>query len=201
MYRFHDGHGHFAAGVMSRNILGRYYWPTRMQDIVNWCRSCPVCQRMGPRRSSTQVKPIMSLQPMDLLSMDFVGPITPHSKNGSVYIILAVDYFSRYLFDHASTRSTGAVVVEFLKHLSRTFGWPLACYVHNGSHFVKGELPKLLKEMGTLLFTAPVTNPRSVGLSERYVQLILAGLRTRIAADVTNSDAMERWDSIYGYIH
>lgn len=194
LYRFHDNHGHFAAGVMSRNILGRYYWPARMQDIAGWCQSCPSCQMMGPRRNSTQVKPITSLQPMDLMGMDFVGPITPNSRSGSKYIILAVDYFSRYLFAHATTRSTGAVVVEFLKRLAKTFGWPLAFYVDNGSHFVKGELPKLLQEVGTLLFTAPITNPRSVGLSERYVQLILAGLRTRIAADKDEPGAMEKWD-------
>ena len=123
--------------------------------------------------------------------MDFLGPITPHSKNGSVYILLAVDYFSRFLFAHATIRNTGEAVVDFLENnITKIFGWPIAFYVENGSHFVKGKLPTKLKAVGTRLISAPVTNPRSVGLAERYVQLILAGLRAIIAA---GSD-MDRWD-------
>ena len=194
LHRFHDNHGHFAAGIVARNLIGRYYWPGRLQDVAKWCLSCEACQRIGPRKNSSQVKPITSLQPMDLMGMDFVGPITPNSVNGSVYILLAVDYFSRFLFAHATERNTGEAVVTFLENcIVKTFGWPLAFYVDNGSHFVKGKLPGRLKDVGTLLFTAPITNPRSVGLSERYVQLVLAGLRARIAADVFPK-AMERWD-------
>lgn len=204
LHRFHDSHGHFSVGVMSRNILGRYYWPGRLQDIARWCVSSDSCQRMGPLRSSTQIKPIMSLQPLDLLGMDFLGPINPASRNGSKYILLVVDYFSRYLFAQATERSTGAAVVGFLRQISNIFGWPLALYVDNGSHFVKGELPKLLQETGTLLFTAPISNPRSVGLSERYVQMVLAGLRVRVAANSINPTndvtAMEKWEDHLEYV-
>ena len=46
------------------------------------------------------------------------------------------------------------------------------------SHFVKGKLPERLKEVGTRLFSAPVTNPRSrsVDRIERNVQLTQVGL-------------------------
>ena len=189
--RFHDNHGHFSIGIMSRNLIGRYYWPGRLKDIAQWCISCEACQQLGPLRNSTQIKPILSLQPMDMMGMDFLGPITPHSKNGSVYILLAVDYFSRFLFAHATIRNTGEAVVDFLENnITKIFGWPIAFYVDNGSHFVKGKLLIKLREVGTRLISAPVTNRRSVGLAERYVQLILAGLRAVIAA----RNAMDRWD-------
>lgn len=191
LHRFHDLHGHFAADVMSRNVMGKYYWPGRMKDIVKWCHSCESCQMMGPRRTSTSPKMVMALQPMDLMGMDFLGPITPNSRSGSVYIIIAVDYFSRYLFAHATQRNNGDTVVRFLEErIARTFGWPLAFYVDNGSHFVGGKLPAKLKSVGTKMFTAPVSNPSSVGLAERYVQLILAGLRVR----VQDTSTMDRWD-------
>lgn len=181
LHRFHDLHGHFAAGVMCRNMLGKYYWPGRMKDIARWCHTCDSCQRMGPMHVLTSPKMILTLQPMDLLGMDFLGPITPNSRNGSVYILLAVDYFSRYLFAHATQHNTGEVVVRLLEErIARVFGWPLAFYVDNGSHFVKGRLPEKLNQVGTKLITAPISHPRSVGLAERYVQLILAGLRTAI---------------------
>ena len=164
-----------------------------MADIVRWCRSCEACQRFGPLRNSSPIKPILALQPMDLLGMDFLGPITPNSLNGSVYIIIAVDYFSRYLFAHATKRNTGIAAMEFINQICKFFGWPLALYVDNGAHFVKGELPKRCAVQGTKMFKAPITNPRSVGLAECYVQMILAGLRAVIKAHHiknSSSDAM-----------
>ena len=185
LHRFHDLHGHFAIGVMSGNLLGKYYWPGRMKDVAQWCQTCESCQRLGPRRIITSPKSIMSLQPMDMMGMDFLGPISPHSRSGSIYIILAVDYFSRFLFAHATQRNTGEAVVRFLEdRIVRVFGWPLAFYCDNGSHFVKGLLPEKLKQAGVKLFTAPVSNPQSVGLAERYVQLVLAGLRAVIQAEI-----------------
>ena len=59
-------------------------------------------------------------------------------------------------------------------------------------------------------FSAPVTNPRSVGLIERNVQLILAGLRAMVGSDVcvgsrtrTSEDkAIQRWDGyLDGAVH
>ena len=55
------------------------------------------------------------------------------------------------------------------------------------------------------MFTAPVSNPQSVGLAERYVQLILAGLRSVIQAEIQKqkheqirvqniTDPMTCWD-------
>lgn len=179
---------------MGRNLIGRYYWPGRLRDVTRWCQSCSSCQLMGPLRSSTVPKSIMQLRPLDLMGMDFIGPFNPISVHSSRYVILAVDYFSRYCFAQAVQRNTGEVVVDFLySNVTCHFGWPLAFYVDNGSHFVKGKLPDKLKQQGVKLFTAPITNPRSVGLSERYVKLILAGLRSMVQANV-RPDAMTRWD-------
>lgn len=76
--------------------------------------------------------------------------------------------------------------------MARYFGWPLSVYVDNGSHFVKGLLPGFLAKRGIKLFAAPITNPRSVGLSERYVQLVLAGLRAKVLSD-DRVDAKVKW--------
>ena len=185
LHRFHDLHRHFAIGVMGGNLLVKYYWPGRMKDIAQWFKTCESCQRLGPRRIVTSPKSMMSLQPMDMMGMDFLGPISPHSRSGSIYIVLAGDHFSRFLFAHATHRNTGEAVVPFLEdRIVRVFGWPLAFYCDNGSHFVKGPLPDKLKQSGVKLFTAPVSNPQSIGLAERYVHLILAGLRAVIQAEI-----------------
>jgi len=184
LHRFHDLHGHFACGVMSRNIIGRYYWPGRFRDISHWCETCNACQRLGPLKPSATLTPIMQLQPMDMIGINFIGPFNPISEGGGRYIIMAVDYFSHYLWARVAASNHGFIVEAFLeKDITQWFGWPLSAYLDNGSHFVKGVLPKIFRKQGVKLFKAPITNPSFVGLSERYVQLILAGLWAKVLSD------------------
>lgn len=56
-------------------------------------------------------------------------------------------------------------------------------------------LPKLCVEQKAKLLNTPISNPQLVGLAERYLQLILAGLRALIEADAkTNIEVIQRWD-------
>jgi hypothetical protein len=39
---------------------------------------------------------------MDLVGLDFIGPISPTSLAGNRYIIILVDYFTRHVFARAA---------------------------------------------------------------------------------------------------
>ena len=52
LYRLHDCHGHFAAGVLLRTIMGRNYWPTRVRDVNLYWVTCTSCQMIGPLKPS-----------------------------------------------------------------------------------------------------------------------------------------------------
>ena len=45
-------HGHFAAGLVLKRAIRKYYWPTRVHDIHYYCHSCHACQLVGPLRPS-----------------------------------------------------------------------------------------------------------------------------------------------------
>ena len=95
----HDTHGHFSTGITAGRAYGRYYWPTRTRDIGSWVASCPVCQRVGPLRQSGHLKTIVQFSPFDMIGMDYVGLISPPCKvTGNRFILIMVDYFSRFLF-------------------------------------------------------------------------------------------------------
>jgi len=192
LYRLHDCHGHFAAGLLLKLTIGRYYWPTRVRDIHVYCRTCRNCQMVGPLRPSAGLLPILQLQPFDMVGMDFIGPITPATiPSGFKYIIIAVDYFSRFLFAAPATNATGEFAVRLLlDQVVRPFGWPGSVYTDNGPHFVSGVFARLLQDNLVHHFPAPKTHPSSVGLSERYVQILMTGLRTTI---IQNRYPVKRW--------
>lgn len=37
--------------------------------------------------------------------MDFLGPISPLSKSGALYVLLVVDYMSRFVMSKATARA------------------------------------------------------------------------------------------------
>jgi transposase InsO family protein len=88
-------------------------------------------------------------------------------------------YFTRYAWARAVPQNDGETAVRFLLEVVKVtvFGWPASVYSDNGSHFVQGQLPLVLKANGVRHFPVPKLHPQSVGLIERYVQLILYGLR------------------------
>ena len=61
-------------------------------------------------------------------------------------------------------------------------GWPKSVYSDNGTHFTGSAIRKMWTDHGVLLFTAPVSHPQSVGLSERYVQMTMGRIRLKSIA-------------------
>ena len=109
--------------------------------------------------------------------MDFIGPIAPTSSKANQYIIILVDHFTRHLFADAAPRATGAVAQQLLERVARLVWWPLAVYTDNGTHFIGTDFHQTLVKKNIKHVPAPRHHPQSVGLSERYVQLIMGALR------------------------
>jgi hypothetical protein len=212
LHQLHDAHGHYAADIAYRKSIGKFYWPTRYKDILQYCRSCANCQFLGPLKPSQGLMPVLHLQPLDMMGIDFIGPFSPIALSGARYIIIAVDYATRFLWARAVRRATGANVVKFLKEdIVQIFGWPLAFYHDNGSHFAKGVLPEVLSERGIKQMLAPVSHPASVGLSEAFVKIVLSGLRGHVQGSTENlfifdkflpqvcNSANTRWIKTHGF--
>ena len=174
----HNLHGHWSNDITFQRCIGKFYWPSRAKDVNYYCRTCPQCQMLGPLKPSQGLLPIVQLQPLDCLGLDYMGPFTPIARSGARFIIIAVCYFTRFLFANAVPESTSANTLAFVESdIVDKLGWPRAFYHDNGSHFKKHFADKL-KERKVKQIHAPTTHPSSVGLAERYVQLILKCLRT-----------------------
>ena len=115
---------------------------------------------------------------MDMLGLDFIGPFRPVAVSGACYIIITVDYTMRFLWAKAVPTAMSVNVLEFIKKcIVHPFRYPQAIYTDNGSHFTGGVFPQTMETMSVKIFRALIRHPQSVGLAERYVQIVLAGLR------------------------
>jgi hypothetical protein len=113
-HSLHDVRGHFATGITVGRAYEEYYWPTRDRDIAHWVQTCIHCQRCHTKLRTAELRPILQFKPMDMLAIDYIGPITPACKgSGAKYILVMVDYYSRFVFaqpvqcvDQATTMDT-----------------------------------------------------------------------------------------------
>ncbi|RDW59800.1 hypothetical protein BP6252_12887 [Coleophoma cylindrospora] len=188
----HDCHGHFAESLTKARCIGKYFWPTRTKDIFEYCRSCPSCQALGPVRPTVGLLPIMHIQPLDMIAIDWIGPFSPVSTSGNKYICVIADYATRWVW----AKPTKSARAEDSAHIMRsqvvdTFGWPTAVYSDRGKHFTGKGFGKFLDEGNVTQLFAPTSHPASVGFIERIVQLILGGLRSVLQG---RDDLIYDWD-------
>ena len=109
--------GHFGGQRTTEKVLqSGFYWPTLFKHAHHFVAICDKCQRMGSisKWHEPPMSPIMEVKLFDLWGMDFIGPF-PSSFN-HMYILLAVDYVSKWV-EAIPTRTNDAnVVVKFLRN-------------------------------------------------------------------------------------
>nr|GEW30390.1 reverse transcriptase domain-containing protein [Tanacetum cinerariifolium] len=72
--------------------------------------------------------------------IDFTGPFP--SSRGNKYIVVAVDYLSKWVEAKALYTNDARVVVKFLKSLFARFGTPRAIISDHGTHFFNDQFAK-----------------------------------------------------------
>jgi len=82
-----------------------------------------------------RLNPILKIKIFDVWGIDFMGPF-PNSF-GNQYILVAVDYISKWVEVVPTKTNDNKVVVKFLKeNIFSRFGTPRAIISDNGSHSV-----------------------------------------------------------------
>ncbi|GJY13886.1 reverse transcriptase domain-containing protein [Tanacetum coccineum] len=86
--------------------------------------------------------------------IDFMGPFP--SSRGNKYILVAVDYLSKWVEAKALPTNDARVVVKFLKSLFARFGTPRAIISDHGTHFCNDQFAKLLWWAFRTAFKTPI---------------------------------------------
>ena len=90
--------GHLGVDKSIGKLKERFYWPGHYNDVKQWCTTCVDCATRktgGPTRRGP-LNPIVVGYPLQLVAVDILGPL-PRTSNGNTYILVAEDYFTRWL--------------------------------------------------------------------------------------------------------
>ena len=94
----------------------------------------------------------------DVWGIDFMGPFPPSYNN--LYILMAVDYVSKWVEVIATPTNDSKVVIKLFKKNNFTrFGMPRALLSDNGAHFWNKPLESILKKYGVFHKVATPYHP------------------------------------------
>ena len=113
------------------------------------CKACDRCQRLGKltRRNMMPLNPILIVDIFDVWGIDFMGPF-PMSF-GHSYILVGVDYVSKWVEAIPCRNNDHKVVLKFLKdNIFARFGVPKAIISDGGTHFCNKPFETLLAKYG-----------------------------------------------------
>ena len=115
VYMFHNDllSAHASTERMMNKMKTRYYWPQMFENIRTYVKSCDTCQRRGKFKRVEPLHPIPVGEPFYRIGIDYVGPL-PKTKEGNRYIIVAMNYLTKWLEAKSTKEATAASTVDFV---------------------------------------------------------------------------------------
>ncbi|GJV36449.1 reverse transcriptase domain-containing protein [Tanacetum coccineum] len=148
---YHNGPtgGHHGANYTAKKVFDSgFYCPTIYRDAHDLVTRCDACQRQGKisQRDEMPQNVIQVCEIFDVWGIDFMGPFP--SSRGNKYILVAVDYLSKWVKAKLLPTNDSRVVVKFLKSLFARFGTPRAIISDRGTHFCNDQFAKVMLKYG-----------------------------------------------------
>ena len=108
---------------------------------------------------------IITVEIFDVWGIDFMGPFP--SSFGFQYILLAVDYVSKWVEAKTTRTNDSKVVAGFLRtNIFCRFGIPRVMISDGGSHFYNRTIEALMTKYGVTHKVSTPYHPQTNGLAE-----------------------------------
>ncbi|RDX89336.1 pol, partial [Mucuna pruriens] len=154
---------HLEAAIMDQHgLLG-----IDAHQFVSTCEKCQKVEMAMNRRHEMPQQPILFCEVFDVWGIDFMRPFPV--SNVYSYILLIVDYVSRYIEAIATKTNDAKVVVDFLKsNIFCQFGVPKVLISDQGSHFYNRAMASLLQKYGVMHRIATAYHSQTNGQVEVF---------------------------------
>jgi hypothetical protein len=129
MSYFHDslcGGHHYWRTTTYKIHRARYFWPSLFTNVCAKIRACVKCQKFSRKQQlkSLPLKPVAALGPFQQWDLDFIGEIHPASSGQHRGILIATDYFTKWIEVIPARNASHKVIIGFLEGIMARFGCP-----------------------------------------------------------------------------
>nr|GEY13243.1 reverse transcriptase domain-containing protein [Tanacetum cinerariifolium] len=159
--------GHYGASYTAKKVFDSgFYWHSIYKDAFELVKHCDSCQRQGKVSQKDEMPQnfIQICKIFDVWGIDFMGPF-PSSK-GNKYILVDVDYLSKWVEAKALPTNDTRVVVKFLKSLFSRFSTPKAIISDRGTYFCNDQFLRFMAKYGVTHRLSTAYHPQTSGQVE-----------------------------------
>ena len=132
----HQGH---TSVTKTDKATDAVWWPGMYREIRDISENCPSCRAAGKNPKIqiplTEIKRLeLSTEPNQDIRLDFAGPIKLKTR-GDVYILAAIDRFSKWPIAQICKNTDTRTVIKFLTNYCPDYKTPRPIRTDNGSCF------------------------------------------------------------------
>ncbi|GKE76175.1 reverse transcriptase domain-containing protein, partial [Tanacetum coccineum] len=181
----HEGSCSMHAGprsVVDKAMRLGYYWQTMHRDARNMLRTCNDCQihRPVPINPQQPLTPITAPWPFYKWGIDIVGPF-PEGPGKVKFLIVAMDYFTKWIEAKAVATITGNQVKKFVwDNIVCHFDLPGEIVSDNGKQFNDNPFKDWCEKLNITQRFALVKHLQSNGLVERANRSLSERIKARL---------------------
>lgn len=167
--------GHLGMVMMKRRLRTAVWWPNMDREVENFVKNCRSCILVGQPNTPipTQRRSLPS-EPWEDVAVDFLGPIE------NEYILVAVDYFSRYIELSFMTQTTAKNTIFEIRAMIGRHGYPRTLTADNGPQFKSEEFRDFCAKEGIELNVTTPYWPQANGEVERQNRSLMKRIKISI---------------------
>ena len=139
------GLGHEGAYKTYSRLKRDYYWGNMKKDIQILIKCCHKCQTCRPQKLNKYTENIATVPeyPFSRVGLDLIGPL-PITNKGNRYIIVLVDYLTKWVEAEPLQSAESQDVINFLKKIFARHGVPEILVTDNGPQFTSDKTKAFL---------------------------------------------------------
>lgn len=160
--------GHQGQDSTFRKTSEIYFWPKMKADIVDYVKSCQICQKRDRKKGETALNPIKKFpKPFYQVGMDVMGPL-PMTLSGKRYIVIAVDHFTKWVEIRAlESNDAQSIASFFYEDVICRHGVPEILTTDQGTEFINELLTILTNTYQIRHIKTTAYHPQGNGQVER----------------------------------
>lgn len=175
----HDDMGHLGQDRTTALCADRFFWPGYTKDIAKWISECQrcVCAKAPVAPHCAPLESIITSQPLELVTLDFLGLEECKGKVENVLVI--TDHFTKYAVAVPTKNQTAQTTARiFFDSFVVHYGLPARIHSDQGRNFESRLLRELCLICGIKKSRTTSYHPQGNGCTERFNRTLISMLRT-----------------------
>ncbi|PNY14157.1 retrotransposon protein putative unclassified [Trifolium pratense] len=165
------------------------YWPSMLRNCIDFAKGCQECQKHGGIQHvpASELHSIIKPWPFRGWALDLIGEIKPASSKNQRYIIVGIDYFTKWIEAVPLPNVDQEEVISFIQnHIIYRFGIPETITTDQGSVFTGRKMQEFAQQTGFKLLTSTPYYAQANGQVEAANKIIIGLIRKHIAQKPRN---------------